>query len=551
MPRLFTRRQQAENDAFLEALRRTGNARLAAREIGVHRSTYLKRRARSAAFATDWDGALAAAHAAFHLSGGARPPEACPERSRRGGARPPETSAPAKPARVPARLHPLRTQTPQPPRTQGGEPTIVRTASGRLQLRRAAPARMTAAAEQAFLAALSATANVRLAAAAAGFAHSSFYARRSACPAFAREMRIALEIGYSRLEASLLARAHPASHSHAAWRHAELPPLRPVTFDEGFQLLCLHDKSVRHGWEQAHRRKRRTESDEAYVERLRAMWHVEEQRAREHEALLRATRYERTGGWRHPHEPAPPPPLPPLDLVTGWSKPPASPPTAPASPCSAAGASKTGAPARPPPEPGTLYKVSPSHGPVYQLPPSAPDRGDDPHQVNAGAYNKVVERAVLRSIRLTEAGFDMKPEELELDPSIWRKDIRGEVEEVFADAESDRLAGTFVFEVVFRYKRKRVLIVSARYLVMYQVSRDYDIDVGELFVERVGRVVTYPYFRSVVATLAAQAGVHIPPLPIISLAPRRVSSVADLEEQGPVKLLSEGRRKQGTKRSKE
>lgn len=63
--RPFTRRQALQNQAWLEALRATGNPRLAAQMLGVHRSTYLKRRAKCAAFAQDWDAQLAAAHAAF------------------------------------------------------------------------------------------------------------------------------------------------------------------------------------------------------------------------------------------------------------------------------------------------------------------------------------------------------------------------------------------------------------------------------------------------------------------------------------------------------
>src|SRR3546814_8384610 len=76
----------------------------------------------------------------------------------------------------------------QPLRTKGGEPTVTRLASAGLQLRRAEPGRMTRAAEQTFLRALSDSANIRLAAAAA-FAHSSFYAKARADPVFAKEMQ--------------------------------------------------------------------------------------------------------------------------------------------------------------------------------------------------------------------------------------------------------------------------------------------------------------------------------------------------------------------------
>ncbi len=65
MPRRSARNRALENRAFLAALAETGNARLAAASLGVHRSTYLKRRARDPAFAARWDAALLAARLAL------------------------------------------------------------------------------------------------------------------------------------------------------------------------------------------------------------------------------------------------------------------------------------------------------------------------------------------------------------------------------------------------------------------------------------------------------------------------------------------------------
>ncbi len=281
--RPFTRRQALQNAAFLAALRRTGNPRLAAAELGVHRSTYSKRRAKSAAFAAQWDAAILACHAALSLGGGPRPPQG------------------------------------NGLRTVGGEIVVGRTRGGRLQLRRSPPGRMTEAAEQYFFCALAASANVRLSAATAGFTHSSFYQKRKKQPAFAREMRISLTIGYDRIEYASLAAAQPGSGAHDRWRRNDLPPLAPLSWDQAFQLLCLHDRSVRQGWEQPHRRRRRGEPWETYTERLRAMWTAEKAREAEDSAVRRAEHYEETGSWRYAHE-QPPPKLPPLHLVTGWSK---------------------------------------------------------------------------------------------------------------------------------------------------------------------------------------------------------------------------------------
>ncbi|MES2445387.1 MAG: hypothetical protein V4574_21380 [Pseudomonadota bacterium] len=270
MPRPFTHRQLIENAAFLAALGRTGNARLAARALGVHRATFTKRRAKHPAFAAEWDATLAAAHAAFALAGGARPP---------GSGDAPDPAALAI-ADAPAWRAALR--------TRGGEPTVVRTASGRLQLRLAPPGRMTRAAEQAFLAALAATANVRLAAAAAGFAHTSIYAKRKASPAFAAAMDGALDIGFSRLESALFASTIAVLDGvgpDSAWRDSlDVNPIPPMSVAEALQLVAL-------------RRRPATPTIPA----------------------ARAGRHESAGASRHPDDP-PPLQLPPLDQVTGWSK---------------------------------------------------------------------------------------------------------------------------------------------------------------------------------------------------------------------------------------
>jgi len=273
MGRPFNRRQAKENDAFLAALRRTGNAREAARTLGITRPTMIRRRNCDAAFAAEWDAALALAHARLNA---VEPVEA-----------------------------------PEP------EPHIVRTASGRLQLRRARRRRLDRQAEQTFLAALSATANIRLSAAAAGFAHSAFYHRRNESPAFAREMRLALAMGYERLEMAMLEAADPESYRDEAWRHNEPPPLPQLTPSEAFQLLYLHQKEVRLLAEPRHVRRRPGESREAHSFRLSAMYAAQAQRSRDAFDIAEAER--RARGEPHLFGPEILP-LPALDQVKGWSK---------------------------------------------------------------------------------------------------------------------------------------------------------------------------------------------------------------------------------------
>lgn len=289
MARPLTPLQAYQNRIFLERFALSGNVRLAAREAGVKYGTIQHRRKRHSAFAQAWEAAAVAVQARLHLAGGKRGPEAP---ARRGG---------------------------NPLRTRGGEPMVVRTRGGKLQIRLAHPDKLTKAAEQAFLRALSATANIRLSAAAAGASAAAFYRRRKRNPAFAREMRLALKTGWERINAALLISTLPESHQHDRWRRGEWPQLPPMTVDQAMQLLHLHEKSVHQRWEEPHRRRRRGESDEVYSDRLQAMRRAETDLEAEEEALRRAARFEETGGWRLEDEP-PPPELVPLELVTGWSR---------------------------------------------------------------------------------------------------------------------------------------------------------------------------------------------------------------------------------------
>ena len=294
-PDKFTRRQAAQNAAFLAALRRTGNVREAASTLGYNRSTFTKRRAAHPAFAAKWNAALVMASAALEN----------PPRNGEGDRRPEVGGGGGSP------------QT----RRIDTTPTTTRTANGRLQLRRPTANRLDHAAEQAFLTALSATANVRLSAAAAGFSHSAFYARRKASPAFAREMRLALAAGYEQVESALIAGFLPGAHDHDAWRHNDPPPIPPMTANQALQLLHLHNRTVHLQDEPPHIKRRRGESSEAHSYRLTAMYEARQALDREAFDLAEAARRERgEPTLRNPYPAPRAVHLPALDQVTGWSK---------------------------------------------------------------------------------------------------------------------------------------------------------------------------------------------------------------------------------------
>ncbi len=271
MARALSRTRRSRHAAFLAALRRTGNVREAARLTGLNRATLCKRRAADPAFAAEWAAALTLAAA----------------RLARG-----ETAA--------------------------AEPEIVRRHGGRLQLRRRPAGHLTPEARTAFLAALSASANVRLSAAAAGFTHAAFYGLRRRDPGFAREWRLALQQGYGTLELALLESFAPESTADDAWRHNAPPAIPPMTAAQALQLLYLHQKEARLLAEPFPIKRRRGESVEAHSYRLSILHALRLERQREAYQLAEAARRDARSA-PGPHEP-PRPALPDLAQVTGWSK---------------------------------------------------------------------------------------------------------------------------------------------------------------------------------------------------------------------------------------
>lgn len=288
MPNPFNRRQTLENRAFVRALSVSGNLRLAAREAGVAYGTIQSRRRAHPRFDRECEAAILFARAAIaEAKAGRRPMPAPPD---------PASAAPH--------------------RTRGGEMAVMRVNGGQLQLRRAHPGKMSPATVQAFLAALSATCNVRLSAAAAGASIQSFYRKKRRDPAFAREWRLALEQGYAAIEAALLEAGMADAHVDDAWRHNDPPSVPPMTVPQALQLMYLHQKEARLEAEPPHIKLRRGESMAARSERLAAHYWAKKARERAEVEMREAAR--RANGDDAWGQGAPV--LPDLAQVKGWSE---------------------------------------------------------------------------------------------------------------------------------------------------------------------------------------------------------------------------------------
>jgi len=228
--------------AFLRELARSGSVALAADKAGIDRSSAYQVRRANPAFKASWERALEAARArlAAHSDSLAHPqplPQSPP--SRGGGV------GLALPIPVP-----LAGGIRGGPRLRGDE--VVRSSkAGRPCVVRAGPGRWSVASERAFLAELTASANVSAAARAAGVSAQAAYNRRRLWPAFAAAWDAAKAEGYVRIEMLLI---HAATATLDAEPTVEACEAPPMSVEQAMNLFKLHRASVqggaaqRYGW---------------------------------------------------------------------------------------------------------------------------------------------------------------------------------------------------------------------------------------------------------------------------------------------------------------
>ena len=167
----------------------------------------------------------------------------------------------------------------KPPRLRDNQ--VIRSSkTGRPCIARVGPGRWSAKSERAFIAELTATANVAAAARAAGVSTTAAYNRRRLWPAFAEAWREALAEGYVRLETFLIHAATSTLEPEPAAEAAREGPT--MTVEQAMNLFKLHragqhgGKPQRYAW-----RQREPDIEEVRAEILRRIAAMERARGRE------------------------------------------------------------------------------------------------------------------------------------------------------------------------------------------------------------------------------------------------------------------------------
>lgn len=226
----------ARKAAFLTALAVSGNQSLSAERVKVSRSWVGLQRSSDAGFDAAVREAIAAAKVG--LSKGMHSPHSAHSQHSPHSPHPPASRIPPSPAGGRGAS--------KPPAGWGfldGVELVVRGSNGRrTQIARARVGQWTPRVERRFLAALSATCNVKAACAEVGLAHSSAYAHRKRWLAFAGAWDAAICEGYMRIEAALIERG---CNVFSNLDEVPLGPIPTMSAAQAIHLLHMHKNIAR------------------------------------------------------------------------------------------------------------------------------------------------------------------------------------------------------------------------------------------------------------------------------------------------------------------
>jgi len=139
------------------------------------------------------------------------------------------------------------------------------------------------------------------------------------------------------------------------------------------------------------------------------------------------------------------------------------------------------------------------------------------------AYDKVVETASLRELKLVSSSFDVKPEAHSENFPTWRPTYDCTLSSNYFVEELGLIFGSVKAEVRCKHGRASILTLKSQYVILYKVDGKPEEAAALKFMQRVARFSVYPYFRAHFAELCSQAGLNVPPLPILREGPRDIA----------------------------
>lgn len=146
-------------------------------------------------------------------------------------------------------------------------------------------------------------------------------------------------------------------------------------------------------------------------------------------------------------------------------------------------------------------------------------------KVSPEQYSEAVESARLVSIRLIKSEFVVEPEALGRDRSSWKHGYDCKSTASSFDATRKLLTGLVVADASCKIGRKRIVWLKCRYLIAYSIDGAPTEEAATSFVRRVSVFAAYPYFRSHFSESCSQAGIALPPLPVLKEPRQKIAKV--------------------------
>jgi hypothetical protein len=151
--------------------------------------------------------------------------------------------------------------------------------------------------------------------------------------------------------------------------------------------------------------------------------------------------------------------------------------------------------------------------------PAAPPTGQDVENRRAN-YNRLVRTTRLRTIITEKVDFKVAPEALGGNKAALKRDLNVKTELLASGIEDGICVGQIVWTVQMKLQRKAVVKCTASYLITYEGIENCSEETVTIFVENVGKVATYAYFRALYAHLDWSANLGSQPLPIVQFQPK-------------------------------
>ncbi len=146
-------------------------------------------------------------------------------------------------------------------------------------------------------------------------------------------------------------------------------------------------------------------------------------------------------------------------------------------------------------------------------PPESPEK-------KRANYNRLVRQAKLVSVLLEKLDFKAHPEAMGVAKSLLARDLVAKTKVMSTGTEDGTCVANIVWNISLRFKRRVVAKCEASYVIIYEGTKDFSDETVNLFVDNVGKVATYAYFRALYAHVDWSANLASPPLPILQFQPK-------------------------------